>query len=109
MPQLGFAVVSAYLIGGKPILFLGSRFAGIVFIRIEGVDNQRTVHLDRFLVLFIVEIEATAKPAYARLSTLIQNRIGPHGQDPIRQSGLLALGPREPLGQIQFRATQNQE
>ncbi len=88
--QIRFTVVSRKLFGGKDILACWSvvgRFGRRVVVRI---DDQFAVDGNHF-AFGVVEVDSSAEAACRRLARMLVDRIGPHGDDPLRAlvAGLL--------------------
>ena len=76
--QVGAAVVVRQLLRQEDIFLFGSGVVRIVAGPVECVDGERPVDDDRLIAFCGVEEKASAKPAHARPTVLVEHRVGPH-------------------------------
>jgi hypothetical protein len=56
----------------------------VVLIGIERVNHQRTIHLNRVLLITRIKEEASSKTTHGRRTFLVQHRIRPETDDAMR-------------------------
>ncbi|MHB8955727.1 MAG: hypothetical protein ACYC4U_22340 [Pirellulaceae bacterium] len=83
-------------VGRKDIFLLGTLMGGINAVGIKDVDHQSAVDLHRLGLIFGIEKESAAKTTDARLSRLMQNRVGPEGHDALGRHQFVVVLPWEP-------------
>lgn len=87
--QARLAIAIAELLRREHEFPIRPNFVGIAAIFNERIDDQRAFDLDRVFALAVVEHQSAAETAPRRDSGLIEHRVGPHGDDLRRRSGLL--------------------
>ncbi len=69
---------------------------------VKRIHNERTVDLDRLVIIFPVEEDAAAKPAHTRLALLMHDRVRPESHDLARTvQFLFVLLPGETHVQVE--------
>jgi hypothetical protein len=108
MPQASLAVVPRELLGGKhELLFRLRHPRGLG--RIESVDDEPSVHLNRLFRIVFVKVDPRSKAAHARLARFVQHGLGPHRDDRVRPGWRRVLAPGKAMRQFPASTTGRQQ
>ena len=107
--QFGLAIMGGKLLWRNHVLAIRPGISLVACGLVESVDNQRSVHLDRLLTLFVIEHQATAESPRRGPVGSMEHGVGPHGHDFARLCGLAVLvrHPRNSAIQIDLCAAKH--
>ena len=102
VPQFGLAMVLGKVFGEEYELSRGTTAFVTACLLVVGIDGESALDFDRLFRAFAVEHQPSADPAYAGLVGLVHDRIGPHGNHPIRNLRAFSV-ERRPCDRLQER------
>ncbi len=92
-------MVGIQLIGAEDVFSRGTGIGRLSPIFVEGIDHQVAFDLDRFLLAFFIEHQATTETASGSHALGIADRVDPDGDHPAWSPGFVLVFAKEGNGE----------